>query len=827
MAISDKIKEHRKKANMTQRELAEALGVSVQAISKWETGSGIPDVSALIPLARELHITTDELLDFHDRRQELETLWQKTLTAHGDGSKEVYDCVCEALREFPEDEAFLHRRAAAARYIYENTEKGDPGRNAWFSRHHAQLLSVMESYPEWDWPVAEMVHLLVAADRKRDAVTVANRAVGDKQYALLKQCLEGEELRQLRQVRIEKMFRDLLSELHCEDRAFLDTEEKLIQTVIPDGNYLYYYDLLMMIEIKRAEISAAEREYDHALGHLENAFVHARKEDACPGGKFTCPLFSTLSYRNSIEKDPPAATEKFRDILTGSKAFTPLYHRNKYKQLLRQADACIQYGKKGYYPVKATDETAFPLSEFMDLMEMAKADMAASEQLVMSEALAVETADGSIYRTLMTDPRPDAVDTVSEMIQIMKKQGTVEIKRLVCLRQSGVFVMPKLAVLRLFCALHRNNAEAAMLLSGENGLLKRKIRDTFPSYLQKFLYCKPDAADLFEVEEYDGKSCEDLLSIGRQILSDQRKDGTPARRADILLLRTAKGNIYHRYISDLSADTGLIDELVKNEDTCVTEMVCMTENGGLDIGNFRFRDRLFDLDERNGSTKLLLQGYDSRHFRSLFSCFSPQKLENIAKQNERNIRIKRMEQTHIEDYLAFFDRVSSGSMVCYCAHYHRTEEEDDAARRSGFQGPQAMRTYHREESRRFILEGRIQGYLVYRDGKVIGWCQAKDKTGYHYLRDEVHPSDNPKGEVLSISCLVMEEEYQNQGIASVLVDYIAGEAGNRGYKRLEAYPNRQCLSVNAFASMIRFYEKQGFVTSMHREDWRLMQKELQ
>lgn len=68
MAISDKIKEHRKKLNITQRELAEALGVSVQAISKWETGSGIPDVSALIPLARELHITTDELLDFHDRR---------------------------------------------------------------------------------------------------------------------------------------------------------------------------------------------------------------------------------------------------------------------------------------------------------------------------------------------------------------------------------------------------------------------------------------------------------------------------------------------------------------------------------------------------------------------------------------------------------------------------------------------------------------------------------------------------------------------------------------------------------------------------------------
>ena len=111
MAISDKIKEHRKKLGLTQRELAERLNVSVQAVSKWETGGGIPDVSALTPLARELHITTDELLDFRDRRQELEKLWQETLKTYGDSSKELYECTCEALKEFPEDETFLYRRA--------------------------------------------------------------------------------------------------------------------------------------------------------------------------------------------------------------------------------------------------------------------------------------------------------------------------------------------------------------------------------------------------------------------------------------------------------------------------------------------------------------------------------------------------------------------------------------------------------------------------------------------------------------------------------------------------------------------------------------------
>jgi len=827
MAISDKIKEHRKKLGITQRELAEALGVSVQAISKWETGGGIPDVSALVPLARELHVTTDELLDFHDRRQELEKLWHKTLMTYGDGSKEVYDFTCEALKEFPKDETFLYRRAVEARFLYENTDKSDPDRNAWFRKHHAQLLSVMRLHPEWDWTISEMVDLLVAADRKHDAVMYAKRANSEKQYILLKQCLEGEELRHHRQTRVEKMFRDLLNELRCEDRVFLDMEEQLIQTVIPDGNYLYYYDLLMMIEMKRAEISVTEKEYDWALSHLEKAFAYARKEDASPSGKFTCPLFSTLSFHNNRDEDLPTTIEQFHYFLTNSKSFTPLHRRNTYKKLLRQAEACMKYGSLGLYPVKDTDETTFSLSEFLDLMEIAKTDMEVSEQLAMSEALVLETVNGSIYRTLVTDPLPYATDAVSEVVQTMKAQGNIEIKRLVCLRQDGFFVMPKPAVLRLFCALHRNNAEAPLLLSGNSGLLKRKIKETFPSYLQKFLYCKPDAVDLFEAEEYDGNSCEDLLRLGRQILAEQRQNGTLCKGTEIILLRSVKGNVYYHSDPDFLTATheALIDELIDQGDTYVTHMVCMGANGGLDLGNFRLRDRLFDLDERNGGTKILLQGFDNLHFRTLFSCFPSRKLTDLSKQNERNIRIKRLGRENVDDYLAFFDRISAGSLVCYGTHFHRTAEEDDASLRPGVEGEQALRAYWREEGRRFVLEGRIQGYLVYRDQEVIGWCQAKDKTGYRYLGANIPPATEKAGEVIGIACLVIQEGHRGQGIASMLLDYIAGDARNRGYQRLEAYPGR-CLYGKEFEDTVRFYEKQGFVTVAQRENWRLMQKEL-
>jgi len=52
----------RKEKGWTQKELASQLGVSDKAISKWETGKGLPDMGMLIPVSELLGITVDELL---------------------------------------------------------------------------------------------------------------------------------------------------------------------------------------------------------------------------------------------------------------------------------------------------------------------------------------------------------------------------------------------------------------------------------------------------------------------------------------------------------------------------------------------------------------------------------------------------------------------------------------------------------------------------------------------------------------------------------------------------------------------------------------------
>ena len=57
------IKKHRHQRDLTQEQLSEYLNVSVSAVSQWESGKTIPDVSTLIALANFFDITLDELFD--------------------------------------------------------------------------------------------------------------------------------------------------------------------------------------------------------------------------------------------------------------------------------------------------------------------------------------------------------------------------------------------------------------------------------------------------------------------------------------------------------------------------------------------------------------------------------------------------------------------------------------------------------------------------------------------------------------------------------------------------------------------------------------------
>ena len=62
MSLGSKLAEERRRNNMTQEQLAERLGVSRQAVSRWETGAADPSTSNLLALAKIFGVSPEELL---------------------------------------------------------------------------------------------------------------------------------------------------------------------------------------------------------------------------------------------------------------------------------------------------------------------------------------------------------------------------------------------------------------------------------------------------------------------------------------------------------------------------------------------------------------------------------------------------------------------------------------------------------------------------------------------------------------------------------------------------------------------------------------------
>ncbi len=81
MALSEKIYMLRKKQGLSQEQFAEQLGVSRQAISKWETGASIPDSDKLIAISELFHVSLDDLIRVdHEQSVDVSQTAQKGTT---------------------------------------------------------------------------------------------------------------------------------------------------------------------------------------------------------------------------------------------------------------------------------------------------------------------------------------------------------------------------------------------------------------------------------------------------------------------------------------------------------------------------------------------------------------------------------------------------------------------------------------------------------------------------------------------------------------------------------------------------------------------------
>lgn len=110
MTLGEKIKLLRKQKNIPQEVLAQVLGVTFQAVSKWETGVAMPDVAMIPAIASFFGVSTDELFDFNLMEQERKVMELCHAAAEyrfSDPAKSEA-MLRDALRQFPGNDIILN-----------------------------------------------------------------------------------------------------------------------------------------------------------------------------------------------------------------------------------------------------------------------------------------------------------------------------------------------------------------------------------------------------------------------------------------------------------------------------------------------------------------------------------------------------------------------------------------------------------------------------------------------------------------------------------------------------------------------------------------------
>lgn len=109
MNIGENIRALRREKGVTQEQLAQSIGISFQAVSKWENGITMPDITLVPVLAAYFGVSTDRLLNFDRRRmdEEIEAIVDKAYEFRETEPARAREMLEEGLEKYPDNDILL------------------------------------------------------------------------------------------------------------------------------------------------------------------------------------------------------------------------------------------------------------------------------------------------------------------------------------------------------------------------------------------------------------------------------------------------------------------------------------------------------------------------------------------------------------------------------------------------------------------------------------------------------------------------------------------------------------------------------------------------
>ncbi len=349
LTLGRKIRELRKRDGRTQETLAEALGVTSQAISRWEANGGYPDMEMIPAIANYFHVSIDELFGYHsDREEKIKSILEEADKViknqgfsyyQGSLSGEVENCI-DMLRiaadEFPNEPRILSRLAHALyswgfnKYGVKTDYDSESGILCYDTEYNSQniywqeslsafkkLLKSNPSPKDRELAICRMASLYGQMGKYKEAKELAESqsslVIGKEM--LLPSAAAGEEMMQYQGERIMTLLCELrisVSNALSSKKSLYNSEciskmelalINLFETIFEDGRCGAYHQNIGNLYMRLANYeSHIVGDFEKALEYFDKGFNHYKEyERICIEGNYlySAPL---VSYLKPIEK---------------------------------------------------------------------------------------------------------------------------------------------------------------------------------------------------------------------------------------------------------------------------------------------------------------------------------------------------------------------------------------------------------------------------------------------------------------------------------------------------------------------------------------------
>lgn len=149
--------------------------------------------------------------------------------------------------------------------------------------------------------------------------------------------------------------------------------------------------------------------------------------------------------------------------------------------------------------------------------------------------------------------------------------------------------------------------------------------------------------------------------------------------------------------------------------------------------------------------------------------------------NPTPVDIHPLTPQRLPDFLQFFEGAAFADnpkwKSCYCQFLYVDHQQVQWAQRTAQENRSAACSR--------IGQGRMQGLLAYRDGQVVGWCNAAPRRLMDAFADEPDPDAEHLGQ---ITCFVVAREHRRSGVATALLDAACDSLRAQGLRIAEAAP---------------------------------------